>query len=48
VSDDEAMFEGTWYRWCCPQCSDMNETEEDVRGSEVECESCDWKGRVSQ
>lgn len=45
---DEADFEGVWYRWRCPACEDMNETEEDIRGSEVECDYCPWTGRVSQ
>lgn len=46
--EEEADFEGVWYRWRCPSCDDMNEVEEDIRGSEVECSMCDWSGRVSQ
>ncbi|WP_159599991.1 hypothetical protein [Agromyces humi] len=41
----EAAFEGVWYRWECPACGEMIEQENDPRGDEVECDSCDWAGR---
>lgn len=36
----EADDEGIWYRWRCPNCGETNESEEDTRGQEVECDAC--------
>ena len=44
---DEALFEGVFYRWLCPRCEDVNEDENDIRGDDVECDSCGWVGTVS-
>jgi hypothetical protein len=46
--DDLPEFadEGIWYRFRCELCDSITETEEDVRGSVVECEVCGAKGRV--
>lgn len=46
---EEAYFEGTWYRWNCPHCENVNEVEEeDPRGQVVECDVCGEKSRVSK
>lgn len=42
----DALFEGIWYKWSCPECDSMNETEEDIRGDVVECEVCGAESAV--
>ena len=44
--EEVALFEGIWYRWNCPECENVNEDENDIRGCDVECE-CGWKGKVA-
>lgn len=36
----EGQFEGIFYRSTCPYCDDENETEDDIRGQVVDCDSC--------
>jgi ribosomal protein S27E len=42
MSDElpEADFEGEWYKWRCPDCDYISESDIDERGTEVECDSC--------
>lgn len=36
IADDE----GIWYRWRCPSCEAMNESENDTRRQRVTCADC--------
>lgn len=48
MSDEElldAQDEGVWYRWLCPHCDSICESEEDTRGSVVECDVCRKRSR---
>lgn len=36
----EADDEGIWYKWRCPSCQYINESENDTRGEVVECDNC--------
>ena len=37
---DTADDEGIWYRWRCPDCEAINESENDTRGNQVTCDVC--------
>ena len=41
----EAVDEGIWYKWSCPNCMYVNESESDTRGDIVECTECGQKAR---
>lgn len=42
----EGQFEGMWYHWTCANCDERNETEEDIRNQEVECEYCEKTNEI--
>ncbi|QDK01937.1 hypothetical protein SEA_VIBAKI_57 [Arthrobacter phage Vibaki] len=44
----EADYEGEFHKWRCPDCDAIVETEFDPRGEQAECDTCPWKGKVSQ
>jgi DNA-directed RNA polymerase subunit RPC12/RpoP len=39
----DADDEGIWYRWRCPRCEEVNESENDTRGEIVTCDRCGAK-----
>lgn len=43
----EANFEGIFYRWLCPECDEVTDSENDVRGCEEKCTACGATSRVA-
>ena len=44
MNEEWAAYEGVRHLWSCPNCGYINQEEEDVRGSHVECDDCGWEG----
>ena len=45
VEEEEAHYDGEFYRWVCPNCDEVNEEEIDPRNQEVRCTMCGWIGQ---